>query len=265
MVSSGAGQYLNSSLFIGNNYVYLEETASTNEYLQSLNKEMKLPGGTVISAGYQTRGRGQAGATWESEKDQNIMLSVLLYPKFLKTTNQFALSKAMALAARDFILTFLKDLPVKIKWPNDILVSGQKICGILIENGIKGDQIDYCIIGMGLNINQIFNDGHRASLKSITGIDFDLRETETILFSCIEARYLQLRNHEATISADYLETLFGLNQKRWFKDNINGEDFEGVIKGVHTDGRLVIETDEGEKIYNMKEITQRLTLSSNEG
>ncbi len=242
-------------LFVGRNYTYISETQSTNLRIKTLMGIERPPEGTVISTGHQTEGRGQAGASWESGKDQNIMLSVLLYPKFLKAGNQFLLSKAMALAVRDFILEFLPGEPVKIKWPNDILVSGQKICGILIENGLKGEQMDYSIIGMGINVNEIFDDKNRTSFKGISALDYNPRDLEKVLFSCIEARYLQLRTNEAAISSDYLNVLYGFGQKRRFTDKLKNEDFEGVIKGINPDGRLIIETSEGEtRMFNLKEV-----------
>ena len=246
---------LNTTLFIGSNYIYLEETASTNSHLQVMMREQQLAEGVVVSAGFQTRGRGQIGAVWESVRDQNIMLSVLLSPKFLNVRNQFLLSKAMALAVRDFIGSFLYDQPAKIKWPNDILVSRKKICGILIENGLKGEQIDYSIIGMGINVNEIFEDKSRTSLKGISGVDYDLRDIEKNLFSFIEARYLQLKRDELSISADYLEGLYGMGEKMRFKDNVTNENFEGTITGVNQDGRLVIETDFRQKLFNIREIS----------
>ena len=245
---------MSTPLFIGNNYIFLSETASTNSYLQSILREQQLAEGAIVSTGFQSAGRGQMGAVWESSRDQNIMLSVLLFPKFLNAGDQFLLSKAIALAVRDFVFSYLADKQVKIKWPNDILVSGQKICGILIENGLKGEKIDYSIVGIGINVNEKFNDKKRTSIKGMTGLDYDLRYIEKILFSYIEARYLQLRSNEASISADYLESLFGFGEKMLFTDHTKNEDFEGTISDINQDGRLVINTDAGLRLFNMKEV-----------
>src|SRR5665213_254691 len=122
-----------NTLFVGRNYTFLAETPSTNTYLNTLMSETWLAEGTVISTGYQTAGRGQSGNIWEGTRDENIMLSVLFYPRFLSATGQFQLSKAIALAVRDFLANFLPADLIVVKWPNDILVSGSKICGILIE------------------------------------------------------------------------------------------------------------------------------------
>jgi len=243
------------TLFVGRNYIFLPETTSTNATLKSLYAKSSLPEGTVLITSYQTEGRGQAGTTWESEKDTNIMLSVLLYPKFIAVADQFMISKAMALAVHDLVSTLLPDTEVNIKWPNDILVSGKKICGILIENGLKANAIEYCICGIGININQWFEDQTRTSLKTITGVEYDLEYLEKQLFSCIEARYLKLKQNPAAISKDYLDVLYGFGKKSKFRIPITDENFEGTICGINTDGRLMIKTAEGVKIFGLKEVS----------
>jgi len=232
----------------------LPETPSTNATLKSLYAKSQLPEGTVVITAYQTEGRGQAGTTWDSEKDNNIMLSVLLYPKFIHVADQFLISKTIALAILDLIKKMLPDLPVRIKWPNDILVSGKKICGILIENGLKSEAIEYCICGIGINVNQLFEDANRTSLKTITGAEYNLEYLEKQLFSHIEARYLQLRSKRDAISKDYLEALFGLFETNTFQNLNTEKPFEGKICGINPDGRLMIETAEGIKVFGIKEI-----------
>src|ERR1017187_8293687 len=238
------------TLFVGQNYIFLPETPSTNSFLNTLITERRLAEGTVISSGFQSSGKGQAGNTWEAAKDENIMISVLLYPRFLSVHNQFLLSKCIALAIFDFLTKFLPTAHVRIKWPNDILVSASKICGVLIENGLKGEQIEYSIVGIGINVNEISIDGKRTSMKTITGLDYDLRYLEKILFSCIEARYLQMKSDPGTVSKDYLSVLYGFGEKMKFKDKIHNVEFEGIINGIHADGRLIIGNAEGDRFFN---------------
>ena len=116
--------------------------------------------------------------------------------------------------------------------------------------------MDYSIIGTGININEVFNDKSRTSFKGITGLDYDLRDLEKILFSCIEARYLQLRANKAAISSEYLAALYGFGQQMRFIDKLKNEDFEGIIKGIHQDGRLIISIGAEERLYNLKEVVQ---------
>jgi BirA family biotin operon repressor/biotin-[acetyl-CoA-carboxylase] ligase len=254
MIKRQPDMYGGNSLFIGQNHIYLPYTDSTNAWLKKNIAVSKLPEGTVVSAGFQTEGRGQAGTFWDSTDGLNILLSVLFYPSFLKAQDQFEMSKAMALAVRDFVSKFLDDFKVQIKWPNDILVDGKKICGILIENGLQGEQIEYCIVGIGINVNELPLENERASLKVLTGIEYDIEYLEKQLFSCIEARYLQLRAKSDAISKDYLTHLYGMATKLWYINTSSSEKFEGTISGINHDGRLKMATEEGEKLFSLKEV-----------
>jgi BirA family transcriptional regulator, biotin operon repressor / biotin---[acetyl-CoA-carboxylase] ligase len=243
-----------NTLFVGNYYLYLSQSDSTNIALKNLLSTADLQEGAVISAGYQLSGRGQAGTTWQSERDQNILLSVLLFPRFLKAQKQFNLSQAISLAVHDFIKNLIPDTHVQIKWPNDIYAAGEKISGILIENTLKGETIENSIIGIGININEVQLEQNRTSLKSFTGLDYDLRYLEKILFSNIEARYLQLKANSDVISRDYQANLFGFETNMHFTDLKVNETFDGMIIGINPDGRLLIESEDGLKLYGMKEV-----------
>jgi len=248
----------NSPLFIGANHIHLAETTSTNAALKTLMAEKRLAEGTVLSTGQQTAGRGQAGTVWEGARDQNIMLSVLLYPKFISTSSQFLISKAVALAVHDLVMSLMPKESVTIKWPNDILIGKRKVCGILIENSLQGGNIESCIVGIGLNVNELQIDPLRISLKNILGIDYNLRHIEKNLFACIEKRYLQLKSHPEDISRDYLAALFGYGEKRQFVDLKENQGFEGTIHGVHRDGRLLVRTAHGEeKLFGLKELAMK--------
>src|SRR5208337_1013284 len=114
-----------------------DELLSTNSYLTSLPADTHE--GTIVTAGYQTKGRGQGENTWVSEKNKNLIFSILLKPHFLKASSQFYLSKAISLALADFVSLFIDN--VFIKWPNDIYAGNKKIGGILIENVLEEQYI----------------------------------------------------------------------------------------------------------------------------
>ncbi len=114
---------------------------------------------SVLSAYEQTSGRGQRGNTWSSNAGENLLFSIVL--KFssedsglggLDARDQFVLNEIAALSVVDFLR--LHDIQAQIKWPNDIYVGSRKICGILIENSLRGRRLSSSIIGIGLNINQ---------------------------------------------------------------------------------------------------------------
>lgn len=109
---------------------------------------------SVLSAENQTAGRGQRGNTWKSSAGENLMFSVVL--KFreqsLQAYDQFAVSEIAALSVVDFLSEY--GIVAQIKWPNDIYAGTRKICGILVENAVRGEWLASSIVGIGLNVNQ---------------------------------------------------------------------------------------------------------------
>ncbi len=130
----------------------LDTCRSTNSVLNELTD---APGGTVIATRCQTAGRGQRGNSWEAEPGKNLTFSMLFRPTELEATRQFELSMIVSLAIADAIDTRLPDgVSTTIKWPNDIYIGLEKICGILIENKLSGRLIERAIAGVGINVNQ---------------------------------------------------------------------------------------------------------------
>ncbi len=136
---------------------HFDQLESTNCYLRQYHQGM--PQYAVVTAAYQTAGRGQRGNGWESEPGRNLLFSMLYYPPAgLPPSRQFQISKAVAVAVAETVDRLLDgyDHPeVCIKWPNDIYVGDRKIAGILIENALQSStRIAHSIIGVGLNVNQ---------------------------------------------------------------------------------------------------------------
>ena len=134
------------------NIIKLDSTGSTNSYLAG--RAADFPHATVVSTYVQTAGRGQRGNTWESEPNKNLSFSVLLRPTNIIARQQFYISEAVSVAIVNTLRRYITDHEVAIKWPNDIYVDDNKICGILIENTLSGINIAQSIAGIGLNINQ---------------------------------------------------------------------------------------------------------------
>lgn len=130
--------------------IRFEEIDSTNT--EARRNLASAKEGTVWTASFQTNGRGQYSRRWESTKGQNLLATLLLRPVFLAANKQFLISKCTALAVCDFLLTL--DMSPRIKWPNDIYVGPNKICGILIEHQLSGNDLTASIIGFGINVNQ---------------------------------------------------------------------------------------------------------------
>jgi len=135
----------------GSPLVYEKEVDSTNQRGRLLG-ETKSPDGTLIVADRQTGGKGRRGRDWESPADENIYMSVLCYPDMMPDKAP-QLTLLMALAVVKGIKEVTGITP-EIKWPNDIVLNGKKVCGILTEMSAQADYINYVVIGAGINVNQ---------------------------------------------------------------------------------------------------------------
>ncbi|HRH84221.1 MAG TPA: biotin--[acetyl-CoA-carboxylase] ligase [Bacteroidia bacterium] len=233
----------------------LHETESTNSFLHEKLMSEKLPEGSVVTADYQTKGRGQRGSSWQSEAGKNLLMSIVVYPEFLKVTEAFMLSKCVALAACDLLSVYSNK--VQIKWPNDILIDGKKVAGILIENILRGSEIYASIVGIGINFNQQLFEKELYAATSVfmdTGFKADTQINAVKLHENIEVNYQMLQQKKfAEIDQLYLSHLYKLNETALFKD-ANGQ-FQGKIKGLSSMGLLIVERENGEKhLYDVKEI-----------
>ena len=236
--------------------VRLDETTSTNTELKLLQKKTPLAEGFVVMTDYQTSGRGQMGNSWYSGKGKNLLLSILLYPHSVKARDQFIISRIVSLAIKKMLDRYLDN--VTIKWPNDIYWNNKKIAGILIENSLAGQHIDYTILGIGLNVNEeTFPKElpNPVSMKQISGTDMDREQLFKELYDELFELYeLMERGGGAAIESEYFKHLFWRNGKHWFSDK-EGR-FEAVVKDVMSSGHLVLTVYPGneERIYAFKEV-----------
>jgi len=240
-------------LFLGKNLVFVPECHSTNSLLNELVQMAQTSEGTLVITANQTRGRGQRGNVWETVANQNLTFSFLLRPTFLDVGKQFRLTVAVSLAISDFLTDRILD-EVKIKWPNDLVVNGKKMAGILIENVLAGNQLQHSVVGIGLNVNQThFAIGSATSMQLVANKEFDLNSELNGLLEKLERRYLQLRAGKfADLERDYLNILFRKGQEHLFL--IEGETLPGVIEGVDEIGKLKVTISGRVRAFGLKEI-----------
>ena len=223
--------------------VHIGETDSTNHWLKEHGE-----GEMVVVADYQTAGRGCGTNTWESERGKNLLFSALIHPKQIPASHQFHISMAVSVAISEALEQYIGD--VSIKWPNDIYWRNGKICGILIEQTLKGTTIKESIIGVGLNVNQrIFRSDapNPVSLWQITAQETD----RDALLSDILSRLRQLLAED--VRSRYMARLYRRSGFHPYTDA--GGAFMARIADVRADGRLVLADDEGrERIYAFKEV-----------
>jgi BirA family biotin operon repressor/biotin-[acetyl-CoA-carboxylase] ligase len=235
----------------------LDATDSTNFFLKDLLRSENPMDYTVVVTKSQLKGRGQMNTVWASEGGKNLTFSVLKKFDAMSVRHQFALNIAVSLAMYE-ALGKLSIPDVQIKWPNDIMSGSSKICGILIENMLRGNKIGEAVIGIGLNVNQTdFGElGKASSLKLVTGRNFDLDE---LLHTILDSIQLQLDTVEAKTVAQLLpayERLLFRKDKPSTFTNAKGERFMGYIRRVSALGKLVIELeDQIIKEFDFKEVT----------
>lgn len=234
--------------------IKLDAIDSTNDYARELLiNSANIADGTVVLADFQAKGKGQRSKTWSSERGLNLTMSVILYPVNLKVEDQFLMTKVTSLGVMDYLKSIfdanLSD-QLRIKWPNDIYVGDNKICGILIENNVRADKITSCIIGIGLNVNQeVFPDNiaNPTSIKNELKRSFDLDKLRVDLCSCVESRYAQLHGiSHKLLNQHYNESMYGLNQLKKYR--IKDESIAAKLKGVSKFGELVLENVDGSSI-----------------
>lgn len=235
--------------------IHEKKVSSTNDFAKKLTASEEVAEFTVIVAENQLIGRGQKTNSWHSKENKNITMSIVLYPSFLKASDQFYLSKSVSIGILEYLKKFEKKFCVK--WPNDINYSNKKICGILIENSISGMNIKKSIVGIGLNINQkVFPENlpFAESLSNITGKEYSITEELTDLLDNIYEQYHHLKKTPFTqIDRLYHKNLYKIDQVHTFTDE-NGE-FKGTITGTLPNGKLQIKIDKKEtREYSFKEV-----------
>jgi len=236
----------------------LESVGSTNAYLQQLFLKEKVAEGFVVLAREQQSGKGHGANSWESEAGKNLTFSLLLRPDAILPEQQFLLTQLISLALVDLVKDFLPGESVSIKWPNDIYIGEQKAAGILIQNFIKGQNIDASIVGIGLNVNQqSFSSGapNPVSLVHFTHKPLDITDVLDKLLLNIQSIYRQSQSISAreALHQRYLSHLFRYGKPVFFKEN--GLPFKATITGIGKFGQLILQLENGaQKQFAFKEV-----------
>lgn len=223
---------------------FARETDSTNLWIKRLAKEGASEG-TLALAEFQSAGRGRLGRSWEVPEGTSVMMSILLRPKFepqYAPTLTLVMGMAVAKAVKNL------GFDVSIKWPNDVVVSHKKICGILTEMGVRDGKIDYAVIGVGINVNiREFPEemaDKATSLYLESGREFDRSQIPGLVMEAFEKYYEKfaatcdlsgLKEEYESILANYNQPVRVLAK----------EPYEGVARGITDGGELLVEKTDG--------------------
>src|SRR5690625_363405 len=240
--------------WLGRKMIHKESIPST----QRIAHELALDGakhGTIVLADEQTKGKGRVQKSFHSKKGQGIWMSIILRPDIPPyLAPQLTLLTATVLAN---VMDRYANVTPQIKWPNDVLIDGKKVSGILTEMQAEQDQVLYVIIGVGININQQKSDFPEeikervTSLKMASGQSWDLVPFIQELLQTFEVKYNQfIENGFDPVKNDWENYGFRMNERLEIKTG--KETWEGLFLGIAEDGALLAEKDTGkiEKIYS---------------
>ncbi len=231
---------------VGRNLHFRSSVDSTNTLAAALAKD-GAPDGTVVVADSQRSGRGRLGRRWHSPEGVNIYTSVVLRPAIPPhEAHHFTFLAGVAVAGA--VEEYSKVRPV-LKWPNDILVDGRKLGGILTELSSEADRVNFIVVGIGLNVNmdtkRLPDDvsGVATSLKDITGREHSRAEVLAGLYSSLEKWYKRFQKDGFHVVLRRWKEYFGFEGRRIV---VKGREvIEGVCMGVDGDGTLVVTLPSG--------------------
>ncbi len=227
--------------FVGQRVIYYPSLPSTMEVAKQ-EVQRGAVAGTVIIVDEQTAGRGRIKRLWLSPQG-NIALSVILYPGVAYLPFLIMLV-SLAVVHSIEAVTGLKS---QLKWPNDVLINGKKVCGILVESNVQSDIVDYAIIGIGINVDLRLADfpeiqSTATSLSDEAGRDVSRLNVIRCLLVEIERLYLTLAANNS-IYEEWRDSLATLGSRVQVK---SGETiYEGIAESVARDGSLLLRHSDG--------------------
>ncbi len=235
------------SKMIGTKIVHFNEIDSTNTYLKKHYKEYNF--GTVVSSNHQTKGYGRKGRIWYDDQTNSLMFSIYIYQELNDT-----LGLLTQLVAASMVKTLQKyNVNARIKWPNDIIVSNKKICGILVENIIENNKANV-IIGIGLNVN---NKSFDSSIQNIatsmyleTGNLYNKKELLSTFISQFNTYYCNHVNNQLSYLDICREHSYLIGKSVTLE---TGEVAE--VLNIDNIGRLVVKINNKVKTFIGSEVT----------
>jgi BirA family biotin operon repressor/biotin-[acetyl-CoA-carboxylase] ligase len=230
--------------FVGQKVIAYPSLTSTND-IAKLEAKKGAREGTVVVTEEQTAGRGRLKRAWLSPKG-SIALSIILHP----TPARLPSLIMVASLAVVHCIEKVSGLEAQIKWPNDVLVNGKKVCGILIESDVRGNAVDYAVIGIGLNVNLNTADFPEiavtaTSISQELGEKISRREMIRCLLVEVENLYLALPEGDS-VFREWRERLVTLGKEV----NINSgkASYKGIAESVASDGSLFLRQPDGNLI-----------------
>lgn len=237
---------------IGQSVQYYPKLDSTNTKAWELISE-NTENGTVVITDNQTKGRGRQSNKWISSPGKSLTFSIIMYPNALPSqTNLYSLIAGLSIT--DCLIEY--DIQARLKWPNDILINGKKVGGILCESKISGGIIKSMVIGIGLNVNEEVTDlpeelrDKATSLIIESGKQYQL---EILLANILNHLERRIKNKDTNSQlSDWKKRCAHLNQKVTFRSG--NKIVTGIFKGLSSTGQAIISINNKEVKFDSGEI-----------
>ena len=245
--------------WVGCEILYFDSIDSTNTKAQEL-AEKGYPSGTLVVADKQIAGKGRRGRNWESPSGCGIFMTLMLKPD-INPNNASMLTLVSALAVAK-ALADITGKDAKIKWPNDIVIDGRKVCGILTEMSAQFDYINNIVIGIGINVNNSsFPEEISATASSLRllsgGKKYRREEIIEKIMEYFEKYYsIFLETEDLSALVNEYDAML-VNMKRQVKVLDPKEPFEGTAMGITKTGELIVDTWESRKLVSSGEVSVR--------
>ncbi len=234
------------TVVLGRDFVYLDETDSTNTYLLSEEGDDK-PNGTVCFAEKQNKGRGRLERTWSSLKSNNLTFSILINDSdfIAKYLNFINLGTSLAIAqALETLFQFTPEL----KWPNDVLVNGKKISGILLESSSRGNSFNKLVVGIGVNVNQpVFHGEYNLTPTSVRlelGTLIDRERLLAEILNNLEEVYSTFKDGTDYVLNQWRNRCKMIGEKVTVRDG--DKELYGIFTEIDDNGYILLQTERDE-------------------
>lgn len=245
-----------STFIVGRKVEYFDTLDSTNNFAKKLAGE-GCPDGTTIVAGQQIAGRGRMGRSWDSPANKGIYITVVLRPPMAPEETQILTLAAAVATAKG--ISAATGIGTGIKWPNDLVIEGRKVCGILVEMSSEADRVNHIVLGIGINYSQAddeFPDELKHRAISLRMASQNIKEGSTKEMSKLSVIRSVLRE----LDSCYQLVLNGKHKEildMWKKNSVTigrevrftmGDvEYTGIATGITTDGRLSVDCTDGKR------------------
>ncbi|HOE18911.1 MAG TPA: biotin--[acetyl-CoA-carboxylase] ligase [Syntrophorhabdaceae bacterium] len=229
----------------GRRVVHKETVDSTNAFAFKLALSGE-PEGTCVVAESQGAGKGRLGRKWFSPAGKNLYISLLLRPH-IHPSLVYPITFLSSLAVYDTIKE-LSGITPSLKWPNDVLINGKKVCGTLIELSTEADMVKFVVVGIGLNINMRSEEVDKEIKNKATSLSIETKKIYEralvcgILLNHLEKHYRYFSQHGAGGTCGVWEERAAIKGKA-LEINQMGESFRGIVEGIDRDGAMLLNID----------------------